>query len=352
MISRIPAAVGLVILASSAANAQSIGGNASISATGTSSNVALPASTSAYPSAIIAPAYAAATEVFYALGGSTVAAVATSGATQSPALPTGGICLNLGPNGYIAAITGGTAATVRITQLSTCASFSGGSGGSGGGGGGSVTQGTVPWVDTMASWGSTPVSLGGASGWGTPPTGNVVGVNADVLSSVLPTGASTSANQANPQRWIAGNGYGTTWTAVFGTEFNSLPNTDAIESSIVVANSTALDTYMEISAAFGSITTTSGAPYVGFYLCPLNQDGTTYCDGRFASAAVGPPSSSYYLCSIALIPSVTQVQEGSCGTLQPIPPGNFILVAYNLSGATIASSGNAIKAQTYNPAYH
>jgi len=155
-----------------------------------------------------------------------------------------------------------------------------------------------------------------------------------------------------PQRWIAGNGYGTTGTAVFGSELNSLPNGDAVNSSVVVSNGTALDTYMAISGAFGSITTTSGYPYIGVYLCPLNQDGSTYCDGRFGSAAAGPPLSQYYLCSIPLVPSVTQTQVGSCGGLQVIPPGTFILVAYNLSGATLASSGNAIKATTYNMAVH
>lgn len=161
-----------------------------------------------------------------------------------------------------------------------------------------------------------------------------------------------SSSTPGSQRWVAGSGYGTTWTAVFGAEINSVANTNSIQSTIIVANQTALDQFISISAAFGSITTTAGAPYVGFYLCPLNQDGTTYCDGRFASAAVGQPSSQYYLCSIPLVPSVTQAQEGSCGGLQVIPPGSFILVAYNLSGATLAVSGNSIKSQTYNQAFH
>lgn len=162
----------------------------------------------------------------------------------------------------------------------------------------------------------------------------------------------TAANQVNPQRWIAGNGYGTTWTAVFGTEINSIVNGNAILSSIAVANQTALDTYISVSAAFGSITSGAGAPYVGIYLCPLNQDGTTYCDGRFASSATGPPLSQYFLCLIPLVPSVTQAQTGSCGSLQPTPPGSFKLVAYNQSGATLAASANTIAAQTYNLAFH
>jgi hypothetical protein len=50
---------------------------------------------------------------------------------------------------------------------------------SGGGGGGSVTQGTSPWVDNITQWAS--VTLGAATAWGTAPTGNVPGVNANIL---------------------------------------------------------------------------------------------------------------------------------------------------------------------------
>jgi hypothetical protein len=112
-----------LVLSITAASAQSIGGNASISATGTSSSVQLPASTPSYPAVIIAPASGVSTEIFYALGGSSAVAVATAGATQSPALPPNGICVNVGPNTYVAAITGGTAASVRITQLTVCPPF-------------------------------------------------------------------------------------------------------------------------------------------------------------------------------------------------------------------------------------
>lgn len=111
------ALAGLLALGScdEPAFAQSIGGNASISVTGSSSNVALPASVQAYPSVLLAPAIGATQEIFYLLGGSSVAAT-----TTSPALPAAGICINVGPNGYVAAITSTSTATLRITQLSTC----------------------------------------------------------------------------------------------------------------------------------------------------------------------------------------------------------------------------------------
>ena len=150
-----------VLLAlASPALAQGIGGNASISASGSSARVAIPAAASKYPALLIAPATGTGIEVFYKLGDSTVTA-----ATTDPALPSGGICVQAGPNTYVAAVTGGSSATVRITQLSTCTLFSGGGGG---GSIGSVTQGTVPWVDIPTGFHvdnyGTPISATSGSG--------------------------------------------------------------------------------------------------------------------------------------------------------------------------------------------
>lgn len=60
-----------------------------------------------------------------------------------------------------------------------------------------VTQGTSPWVDNITQWGSTV--LGAPTAYGTPPSGNVIGVNADVtnfptsfgISGTLPAFATT-----------------------------------------------------------------------------------------------------------------------------------------------------------------
>jgi hypothetical protein len=54
------------------ARAQVIGGDASISATGTTASVALPANTHTYPAVIIAPAAGTTVEIFFALGSSSV----------------------------------------------------------------------------------------------------------------------------------------------------------------------------------------------------------------------------------------------------------------------------------------
>lgn len=149
------------------------------------------------------------------------------------------------------------------------------------------------------------------------------------------------------EKWIAGATAG--WANIFnsGADLNSIVNGNAILASANIDNSTNLDIFMDVSLSLGSLTSGSGSPYVGLYLYPLNQDGTSYGDGRFGSSAAGPPPSDYYIGRIPLVPSVTQVQTG---TLRGIilPPGIFRLVAFNQAGATLASSANAAKYRTYN----
>ena len=98
--------------------AQTIGGNASLSVTTSTSRVALPAVVGNYPAVLIQPVVGTTVEVFFKLGDVTVTAT-----TSSPTLPSGGVCLNVGPATYVAAITGASTATVRITQLTQCPPF-------------------------------------------------------------------------------------------------------------------------------------------------------------------------------------------------------------------------------------
>ena len=152
------------------ASAETIGGNASLSVTVATSNVALPASTATYPAVIIAPAPGTSQEVFYAFGKTS----ATAATLTSPSLPSGGMCFaNVGSNAYVAAITASSTAMLRITQLTQCPQQYAGSG--------SATQGTLPWVDSVTTWGTA--TLGAATSWGVAPTGNVAGVNAYVISA-------------------------------------------------------------------------------------------------------------------------------------------------------------------------
>lgn len=108
-----------LLLISTAALGQVIGGNASIDVTTTSARVALPVSTLQYPATLIAPAAGSTAEIFYSLGGSSVTA-----STSGPALPANGVCFQgAGGNTNVAAITSTGTATLRITQLTQCPIF-------------------------------------------------------------------------------------------------------------------------------------------------------------------------------------------------------------------------------------
>lgn len=152
------------------------------------------------------------------------------------------------------------------------------------------------------------------------------------------------------EKWIAGAGVGLTWTgAGFSTELNSVADGNAVLAANALDNSSALDLFMDLSVSLGSITPGSGAPYIGFYLVPLNQDGSSYGDGRFSSSAAGPPPSQYFIGSIPCVPSTAGVITGIIRSVL-LPPGSFKLIAYNKAGATLASSSNTVKYRTYNRA--
>ena len=148
------------------------------------------------------------------------------------------------------------------------------------------------------------------------------------------------------ERWIAGTGQGLTYGNAFtGATLNSIASGNAILSDVVIANGTALDIFADVSIALASAAFV--APnYIGIYLYPLNQDGTTYGDGRFGSSAAGPPPAGYAVGTIGIV-AATQAQEG---TLRGIvmPPGSFKFVLYNQGGVALASSGNVCLYRTYN----
>lgn len=150
---------------------------------------------------------------------------------------------------------------------------------------------------------------------------------------------------AATEKWIAGSGQGLSWGSAFGSEVNSLANGNAILSSVSVTNGTALDIFADLSFALGSAAF-SAPNFMGVYLYPLNQDGSTYGDGRFASSAAGPPPNNYAIGSIGLV-AATQAQEGILEGIR-LPPGTFSFVLYNQGGVALASSGNTVKYRTYN----
>lgn len=155
----------------------------------------------------------------------------------------------------------------------------------------------------------------------------------------------TPASSAT-QKWAAGAV--SSYTNICTTELNSLASSNALLCSTSVANGTNLDLFVLFSIAFGSITSGSGSPAITISVYPLNEDGSTYGDGLFGSAAAGPPS--VISCTIPVPPAVTGaiVGTGSCGIPIPIPPTSFKIVIWNNSGANLASSGNVVKYQTVN----
>lgn len=149
------------------------------------------------------------------------------------------------------------------------------------------------------------------------------------------------------EKWIAGSLAGFTWANAFtASTMNAIVNGNAIISDLNLDNSTTLDLFADFSMVLGSVAVV--APnYIGVYLYPLNQDGTTYGDGRFASSAAGPPSSSYWVGNI-VVPTGTAANEGMVRGII-LPPGQFKFLVYNQLGVTLAGSGgNVAKYRTYN----
>jgi hypothetical protein len=152
---------------------------------------------------------------------------------------------------------------------------------------------------------------------------------------------------AATQKWVAGalTGYSTT---VCGAELNSLANGDSVLCGTAVTTNT--DLYGTASFTFGSVTTMGGSPYVQLAIYQLNQDGSTYGDGTFASAAAGSPAAQYLVnCIIPAPASATAAFKGECGPF-PLPPGTFKFVLYDNLNTTgnAASSGNAVYLNTWN----
>lgn len=149
------------------------------------------------------------------------------------------------------------------------------------------------------------------------------------------------------EKWIAGSGQGLTWGSLMSTELNSIASGNAILGGTSVSNGTALDIFADFSLVLASAAFV--APnYIGLYLYALNDDGSTYGDGRFGSSAAGPPPSNYFVGSIGLV-AATQAQSGTLlGVV--IPPGTWKPVLYNQGGVALASSGNTLKYRTYNRA--
>lgn len=148
------------------------------------------------------------------------------------------------------------------------------------------------------------------------------------------------------EKWVAGSGVGLTWTSAFtGSTLNSLASGNAL-LGLQIDNSSALDLFCDVTVLLASLT--PAAPnYVGLYLYPLLSDGSTYGDGRFGTAAAGPPPGNYWVANMGTRVGTAAVASG--GTTRIVmPPGSFKFVLYNGMGVAFNATGNTCLYRTYN----
>src|SRR5215831_14719389 len=132
------------------------------------------------------------------------------------------------------------------------------------------------------------------------------------------------------EKWIAGSGQGLTFgNAYTSSTLNALANNSAIISDLQIDNSSALDMFADISFRGASVTTT-GVPFIGVYIYPLLDDNSTYGDGKYGSAAAGPPPSIYQV-GVVSLPVGTQAITGLVAGIV-LPPAKFKFCIWNQAG--------------------
>ena len=148
------------------------------------------------------------------------------------------------------------------------------------------------------------------------------------------------------EKWVAGAGQGLSWGSAFGTEINAaITNGNAIASSVVITNGTALDLFADLSWFSGATVTTVAPAFLAFYLYPLNNN-SVYGDGRFGSSAAGPPPSNYYCGGFGFAAAASTTINGALAGIV-LPPGSFKFVVYNQAGVALATT-NTCQYRTYN----
>lgn len=154
------------------------------------------------------------------------------------------------------------------------------------------------------------------------------------------------------QKFAAGT-VGLSWTSIMTTELNSLGSGSCIQSSAAIVNGSNLDLMCDISFIATLTCTTTGQPYLGIYLLPLNADGSTYGDGLFAAAKAYPPASTYWVGNIGY--ATAGGSQTIVGTIRGIvmPPGSWKVALYNAIGNTTATwslptQNSTLYYRTYN----
>jgi len=144
------------------------------------------------------------------------------------------------------------------------------------------------------------------------------------------------------------------FASLMTTELNALANGNAILGATAVDNATNLDLEIELSFKGGGSITATGSPFLAVYLYPLNGDAATYGDGRFGSAAAGPPGQSYLWAYIGAIPAASGTVAGyfmrpdGQGPRLMLPRGSWKPVLHNGLGVALSGTGNILYYKTTN----
>jgi hypothetical protein len=146
------------------------------------------------------------------------------------------------------------------------------------------------------------------------------------------------------EKWVNGATVG--WSsALNSTEMDSLAAGNAVLISTQIDNSSNLDMFADVEIDLGTLNL-SGTPFIGVYIYPLNSDNTHYGDGRFTSAAAGPPPAHYACGSIGFNPNNTTQYGTLTGIV--IPTGKFKFCIYNQTITLNGSGNNSFKWRSYN----
>lgn len=134
--------------------------------------------------------------------------------------------------------------------------------------------------------------------------------------------------------------------AFAAADVNSLASGSFALSTTIIAQSTNLDLWAQLSVSLTGTTAATGAPDFSIYVMPLNGDGTTYGDGT-ASGTVNP-GYTYLVGKISVPNSKTSV--ALVGSLFPIylPRANFKFGIVNNTGNALSASGNSVWYNTTN----
>ncbi|HEY8837233.1 MAG TPA: hypothetical protein VIO16_06025 [Dehalococcoidia bacterium] len=152
--------------------------------------------------------------------------------------------------------------------------------------------------------------------------------------------------------WVAGLGQGLAWgTAINSADMASMATANSVLSSVAdIANGTALDMFMDLSAvlAIASSTIASGAN-LAFWLYALQEDGTTYGDGQLTAGTAAAKTPTFAPCAVMpLIAAAAQTTLVGFSQQLLIPPGSFRLAIQNNSGFTLTAGTQTVKYRTYN----